>query len=684
VVVHDLDLPGVALPALNPATCFAEVPWQIVQADDDAAIAGPGRRGLLPRSLILIAAMAAVPRLAGLGHISLWLDEILGTLQTSGTLAEAWQALKLDQVHPPLWGLVNWLTQRATDSEPLRRLVPVAFGVATVVLLADFVARRFGRTTAVLAAVIAAFSPFHVRFSQELRPYSLGLMLLVLSLWLIARAVEHGKPRDWILVGVALWAGLGTLYLVAVGLLPALAIVIGSGKPGAQLRGDLGKFVVVVAGAGIAFGPWIAVLGEALSRAHEASATHWTLDLAASRWHFLTSAANDGDHATWVSLIFAIVAMFGSWRCTKKSAAWVALVGAAAGSAGVELLLASTNHWSNGRYSAMAWPFIVMMLAAGCQQISDLAISWKSSKAPLRKWLVGLGALLPVTALTAAEGLGLLGYFDSGRPDWLSVARDASRVASPTRTILVGNDWTRISLGYYVARLEPGGRPALSSRVRIAGPSSLRGTGEPCAALVVAWYPERPELEELIRSSPAQKRYARSGARLLALAPPSGEEGSEPWRCFPLAMEAGDVERVANVWGIPLRRPSHRARLDMEEVDAPQLLFGWSFPEKSGVDVSFRWAVGHWASVRLPTVTGRLRLRVWSYAEGQRLTLYRDRRPVAELSLSPKAAESELEWPANGDGGESEVVYFHFAATAPVERVGRPLAAGFDRIEIVP
>ena len=59
----------------------------------------------------------------------------------------------------------------------------VTFGVATVVALWRWLDRRLGMAPAIVASLLAALSPVHVRYSQELRPYSLALLLLVLAIW---------------------------------------------------------------------------------------------------------------------------------------------------------------------------------------------------------------------------------------------------------------------------------------------------------------------------------------------------------------------------------------------------------------------------------------------------------------------------------------------------------------------
>jgi hypothetical protein len=298
---------------------------------------------------------------------------------------------------------------------------------------------------------------------------------------------------------------------------------------------------------------------------------------------------------------------------------------------------------------------------------------------------VALGALLLVVP---AELLGVGRYYRDGRPDWLSLAREVSLATPSPGTVRVSNDWTRISLGYYLFQLEGGARPGISTRVEVVGIG--REPGEPsadpsCGLLVDAGYPERRDLDALFGETPGQKIYPRSGARLLALPIPAAGPGVDPWRCFPRELELAPGERSPTVWGIPLRRGGQQARLEMVEADVAQLSFGWSFAESNREGLSFRWMVGHWSAIRLPAAAGRLRVRAWSFEEGQRLTLYRDRSPFAQVSLRKQPQEIELAWPRLETGVRSEpgeVVHLHIDSVAPKEKVGRPLAAGFDFIEL--
>jgi hypothetical protein len=164
---------------------------------------------LSARLLIGLALLALLPRLVNLGSFSMWFDEVAETLQASGTLAYTWAELKSDVVHPPLDGLLTWSLLHLGIDETRRRLVPIVFGVVTVLLLASWASRRFGRIAGVATGLFAACSPIHVHYSQELRPYALALFFVALAVVAVDRALDHVDGRR---LGLAALALLGCLY----------------------------------------------------------------------------------------------------------------------------------------------------------------------------------------------------------------------------------------------------------------------------------------------------------------------------------------------------------------------------------------------------------------------------------------------------------------------------------------
>jgi|GEM_PF-3423587 len=100
---------------------------------------------------------------------------------------------------------------------PLR--LPAWFAGMGGILLAGLLARQFGTMDrGLLAMVIAAFHPWHIRYSSEARGHSLLLLFIPLLILLILKAVKHSSWRNWLLVGLVnmltMWAFPGAMYVL--------------------------------------------------------------------------------------------------------------------------------------------------------------------------------------------------------------------------------------------------------------------------------------------------------------------------------------------------------------------------------------------------------------------------------------------------------------------------------------
>ncbi len=658
----------------------------------------------------LILAIAALPRLAGLGHVSLWLDEILSSLRVGRNLAEAWAAWKGNPVHPPLSEFLQWLWFRVVEPEPLRRMLPVALGIMTVVLLARLACRWFGRRAAWATALIAALSPLHVRYSQELRGYSLGLLALVLALVASELAFERRSWSGWAILGLALSLCYWSMYISAMALVPIVLTMLQTTAGRPTWRRELTGFALALVSSVVLFAPWFSVARRAATKVHERQATEWTWSLAGNRWQFLTAGGVEGAPLSAGAVLFAVLLAAGIVAAAASSRGRSVIAGALAGSVGVEVVLWLTDHWSNGRYNLASWPFLVMLAGLGCARVYDLVIrlSPTGGRAGGKggRCLGGVIAALSLLAMLLFQTAGLADYFRRGRPDWHSVARVASAMAVPDRPILVGNERTRISLGYYLAQREGSRRADVSTRVQGVGSSveAAELTGRGCATVVDSWWPKTKAFDELLLETPAQRDFPRSGARVAAIGDrPSPKEveihRAAPWSCLPEAIEEAAGERPSPRFLRVLERRGHPHGLEFAVQDQPRLRYGWSYAERTPGGMTFRWAVGRWAAIDLPTLPATtLRLEVWSLFEDQIMSVYLGRQLLASYPLATTKQTIEVPLPVPQEGGKrnnvpegdrsdagpagEEILVFEFSRYASAQENPRPLAVAFDRVEL--
>jgi len=122
-----------------------------------------------------------------IGAKGLWLDEAFSVWLGWQPLGEllAW-VVKIDQ-HPPLYyALLHFWIKIAGDNPNDVRMLSAILGTLTIPVMFLLGRRLMGTTVGLLAALILALSPFHVRFAQETRMYT--TLTLNASLALLALA----------------------------------------------------------------------------------------------------------------------------------------------------------------------------------------------------------------------------------------------------------------------------------------------------------------------------------------------------------------------------------------------------------------------------------------------------------------------------------------------------------------
>jgi hypothetical protein len=155
-------------------------------------------------ALILMMIGAAAAAWVHLRHASIWYDEAVTLLTTSGHAKIDW-SLGLQQfkptadlgkiltdlyqrdVHPPLyfWVLALWRVAFGASLEAARAL-SLCFNVATLVLLYIY-ARAVRTRLAFVPVAIYAISSASLRYAYDARPYAMACFLVVLTLFLAQR-----------------------------------------------------------------------------------------------------------------------------------------------------------------------------------------------------------------------------------------------------------------------------------------------------------------------------------------------------------------------------------------------------------------------------------------------------------------------------------------------------------------
>lgn len=165
--------------------------------------------------LILVILLAFLLRLPNLGG-SFWMDEAAQALESSRPF---WQQHKIeDDFQPPLLHYIVHFMLILGKNEAWLRFVSVLSGLVTIAALYLILETVDSKRTALFTAILLAINPFHIFFSQELRPYALATAFACLS-WL--GLIKKSKN----LFVFSTVGGLYSMYLYPFVLLSQLAYV---------------------------------------------------------------------------------------------------------------------------------------------------------------------------------------------------------------------------------------------------------------------------------------------------------------------------------------------------------------------------------------------------------------------------------------------------------------------------
>ncbi|MFQ6039280.1 MAG: glycosyltransferase family 39 protein [Candidatus Poribacteria bacterium] len=167
--------------------------------------------------------LGAILRIYGLTQQSLWLDEANGIRIAEKSFPEIISELK-DDVSPPLhyFMLHIWMKIFGSGELSTRAFVAI-FGILLIPAIYYVGSSLFNRRVGLISAFIASVAQFHLRYSQEVRMYSMLALLGLLSAYLLYKALTTDTRTSWI--GYTLCATL-TIYTHNYGIFIAISGVV--------------------------------------------------------------------------------------------------------------------------------------------------------------------------------------------------------------------------------------------------------------------------------------------------------------------------------------------------------------------------------------------------------------------------------------------------------------------------
>lgn len=275
--------------------------------------------------LLVLLVVGVIFRFVNLNHKVYWHDEVYTSFRAAGyTRQEVDQALFQNQIlpvkellrfqqlkpnsdwkdtvrslavedpqHPPLYFLMARAWMHGFGSFPLAvpRSLPAILSLLALPALYVLAWELFASpAVALLAMTLLALSPFDVLFAQVARQYSLFTVMVILSQWLLVRAIRRSREQpeqtsgpasanwqDWAWYMLSVAVGLYTQPLFGLTVIGQAAYVgleaLVSRQRGAATR-SLISLGLSVGAALVVYAPWLIVLITNAQRA--ASTTDWT------------------------------------------------------------------------------------------------------------------------------------------------------------------------------------------------------------------------------------------------------------------------------------------------------------------------------------------------------------------------------------------------------------------------
>lgn len=375
-----------------------------------------------------------------LGHKSLWYDEAFSAMSASRGVSGVVDVARHLDANMPLFALVLVPWRVLGEGEAAMRSLSVVCMALAVVAVHLLGAELFDRATGLLAGFVLAVAPFAVRYSQELRGYSMLVLLVTLGSWCFVRAIDSRRVGWFVawaaVAGLACYAHL--VALVVIGAQVASLVFLGRARiPWRHLA------VAAVVG-GLTLVPLASIV---LSAADNQGVTD-VVTLSSVRYVLVEVA---GGRALLVVLgLLGLVPVWQAWSSLRargpSPATWrpafvvcgivVPFLGVLVGA------LVAGRNWSE-RYVIVILPMVALAAGVAIRTIGD-------------RHAVAAGAVLVVVA--ALSAVGVVRWYDAPAiDDWRTATATVLDRGTADDGIVFCVSPVRVPFEYYALRSP--GRP---------------------------------------------------------------------------------------------------------------------------------------------------------------------------------------------------------------------------------
>ena len=395
---------------------------------------------------------------------TIWLDEAFSIWLAHQGLIDLWAWLiKIDQ-HPPLYySLLHFWQLRFGDLQGVVRIFSALCSTLALPFFYGAGRRFFDQPTALVATLILALAPFHIRYAQEARMYALLTLTVALALYLLARLLQEPVERQprwlWPLFAFAQSAVMLTHNTAAVFFPLALNLAIGGAVAWQFWRGGgsaltalnrpgFGRlWLRIQLLAGLGWLPWsipFLIQSVGVDRAF------W-IEFPSARtiyetFHTFHLAHQPDQPIPWLvgDLCYWSLALIGSWSLRRRGALLLLMLSLFLTPVlGEGLVSLRRPIFSDRTLIWVTLPYF-LLVAAGVVQVGR----WAQRGG--QRWLARALPAFLLLGLVALNGQALTNYYRHFEKEgWGAAAAYVAAHSEPGDLLLFNATWVQLPFDYY-------------------------------------------------------------------------------------------------------------------------------------------------------------------------------------------------------------------------------------------
>lgn len=404
-------------------------------------------------------------RYANISRSSLWLDEVLQLIRTTGPIEDIWGNMPQDK--PPLDYYIQWLfVHGELVGEARARLHACLISSAVVLALGAWAYYMGGFKLAVVIILLSLANPLFVRFGREGRPYSLLLLaecLFFTAFWSMASAKKPPGTGKWIFLSISVFLCLWSLYWGGVVVILTLVfgfawLILNPGKiknvKRALTESKAWLFLIIPLVSAL---PLIFRSSKAMMEEFPYSYSGDTLKFMIKYLNIYALGYKFNQYQAGGGLILGILAVLGlaGWLVRRKSAP--ALFCAFIFSSlffGTFLYYSIIDHWISVRYTLASLPPFLMLSGMGIVSLSLIAEKIFRNSPRLIRRVAGWSVLLIPALVIFGFQLNFVLQNSVNWRNWRKLAKIIKQSATEDTIVMMGDHLDNYVFSYYFDRFQ--------------------------------------------------------------------------------------------------------------------------------------------------------------------------------------------------------------------------------------